>query len=155
MLYVTRLVAVLSLSLLAGGYFNGAYIMVPAMRAVSASSFIEAQQSDTRVGHIRYRALVNVTAILLLALLIQLRPRAGAEFWLTLIALILVVVATFITIRFVVPINDLVHTWNHLSPPDNWTAFRDKWGNYHLARTMLVCAALVVQFVAVIPRVRE
>ena len=155
MLYVTRLAAILSLSFLAGGYFNGAYIVVPAMRAVSASSFIEAQQSDTRVGHIRYRALVSATAILMAALLIQLRPRPGAEFWLTLIALFLVVAATFITIRLVVPINDLVHTWNHLSPPDNWTAFRDKWGKYHLARTTLVCTALVMEFVAVMPRVRS
>jgi hypothetical protein len=30
MRFVTRLIAILSLALLAGGYFNGAYIMAPA-----------------------------------------------------------------------------------------------------------------------------
>jgi uncharacterized membrane protein len=86
------------------------------------------------------------------ALMIQSRPKAGAEFYCTALALALVVLATMVTVRFVVPINKTVHTWNYLSPSPNWQDFRQKWGQYHLVRTVLVCMALVAQLPAYFPQ---
>lgn len=83
--------------------------------------------------------------LLQLALFIQLRANPAGEFYLTMLALILVVIATFITVRFVVPINAIVHTWSSALPPPDWQVLRHKWGAFHLIRTVLVTAALVAQ----------
>lgn len=138
--------------LLAGSYFSGAYVIVPAQRHLSASSYIEVEQANTRLGTIRFRVLVFATMLLQVALMVQLRPRSGMEFLFTVAGFLLVVTATVITVRWVVPINAVIHSWNSLAPPADWQSLREKWAEYHLARTIFVCAALMAQTLAYFPR---
>jgi hypothetical protein len=55
--------------------------------------------------------------LLQIALMVQLRPLTGMEFLLTVTGFLLVVAATAITVRWVVPINATIHSWNFLPPP--------------------------------------
>ena len=152
MLNITRVLVMIAVALLAGSYFSGAYVIVPAQRRLSASSYIEVEQANTSLGTIRFRILVFATMLMQVALMAQLRPAAGAEFLLTTLGFLLVVAATVITVRWVVPINVTIHNWSFLTPPADWQAFRQKWAKYHLARTVLVCVALVAQTLAFVPR---
>jgi hypothetical protein len=90
--------------------------------------------------------------LLQIALMVQLRPLTGMEFLLTVTGFLLVVAATAITVRWVVPINATIHSWNFLPPPADWQILRQKWAGYHLARTVLVCIALLTQAIAYLPR---
>lgn len=148
MLNLTRVLATIAVALLAGSYFNGAYIIVPAQRDLSASTYIEVEQANTTVGHARFPILVFSTMLLQAALLVQLRPAARMEFSLTLLGLLLTVAATVITVRWVVPINTTVHGWNPVYPPADWKITRLRWAQLHVARTACVCAALVLQVLA-------
>lgn len=152
MLNITRVLVMIALALLAGSYFSGAYVIVPAQRHLSASAYVEVEQANTRLGTIRFRILVFATMLLQIALIVQLRPLAGMEFLLTVAGFILVVAATAITVRCVVPINATINSWNFLSPPADWQALRRQWAGYHLARTVLVCLALLAQIIAYVPR---
>lgn len=152
MLNITRVLVMIAVALLAGSYFSGAYVIVPAQRTLSASSYIEVEQANTRLGTVRFRILVFATMLLQVALMVQLRPAAGMEFFLTLIGFILVVAATVMTVRWVVPINAKVHSWSSLAPPADWQILRQKWAQLHLVRTVLTCVALIVQILAYVPR---
>jgi hypothetical protein len=152
MLNITRVFVMIAVALLAGSYFSGAYVIVPAQRHLSASAYVEVEQANTRLGTIRFRVLVFATMLLQIALIIQLRSATGMEFLLTVSGFLLVVAATVITVRWVVPINATIHSWNFLTPPEDWQTLRQKWAGYHLARTVLVCIALLAQALAYVPQ---
>jgi hypothetical protein len=58
----------IAVALLAGSYFSGVYVIVPAQRRLSASSYIEVEQANTRLGTIRFRILVFATMLMQVAL---------------------------------------------------------------------------------------
>jgi hypothetical protein len=62
------------------------------------------------------------------------------------VAVVLTTIVLVITIALEVPINRQVASWTAGAAPANWTAVRDRWLWYHLARTIVgvlafLCAA--------------
>ena len=62
------------------------------------------------------------------------------------VAAVLTAIVLVITIALEVPINRKVASWTPGAAPANWTAVRDRWLWYHLARTVVgllafLCAA--------------
>ena len=62
------------------------------------------------------------------------------------VAAVLTAIVLIITIALEVPINRRVASWSAGAAPANWTAVRDRWLWYHLARTVVgvlafLCAA--------------
>ena len=62
------------------------------------------------------------------------------------VAAVLTAIVLAITIALEVPINRRVASWSAGAAPANWTAVRDRWLWYHLARTVVgllafLCAA--------------
>jgi len=135
-------------ALLAGSYFGTSLVDVPAQYSLSAASYIEVQQAGTRLGTIRYRALVLTTAFFHLCLLLFLHTWSMRVFQFTLLSLLLVIGAILTTVVLVVPINKRVHTWNRQAPPSNWKEAQTKWHRYHYLRTMFVVMALILQLIA-------
>ncbi len=150
MLFTSRLVATVLLSLLAGSYFNGPLILLPAQRQLSPSAYIEAERANTSLGTIRFRVLIAATLAAQLTLLAASGFQSRRSFYFTAGSILLILAATFITVRFVVPINAAIHTWNPALPPANWQVYRDSWHRYHLQRTVLMILALVAQLAAVL-----
>jgi uncharacterized membrane protein len=125
-------------SMLFGGLFAGFLVAVLvlelSLRSVDASVY-------TQVRHVELAGLdVLATATLLPALLataflvIADRTR-GRIFWLTLTALILLVLAFTVSLLINVPINTEQLTWTVQAPPADWASTRDRWQISHALRT--------------------
>jgi uncharacterized membrane protein len=145
---VLELVVTLFTALLAGSYFGTSLVDVPAQRFLSAASYVEIQQAGTRLGTIRYRALVLTTVVSQLAVLAYLRVWSSQLFQLNLLSLLFVIGGLLVTVLLVVPINAEAHTWSPAAPPGNWRAMQAKWHTFHYLRTALVLVAFILQLTA-------
>lgn len=129
-------------------YFGTSLVDVPAQKFLSAFSYIEIQQAATRLGTIRYRALVLTTALSQLGLLLFLHAWTSRLFQFTFFSFLFVIGGLLITVLLVVPINAGVHTWSSQAPPSNWKEIQMKWHTYHYLQTAFVVVALILQLTA-------
>lgn len=147
--------AVVLMGLLAGCYLDGSLVVAPAGRRLPASTWVRVEQATTAVGSVRYRVLLATVVIADLADLAALvlgDPTVTAVS-LHVGGLVLVVATTvLVTVRRVVPINALVHTWSADDPPPAWHEMRDRWRHLHHVRTVGMVLAFVVQVVALVTR---
>lgn len=67
--FVLQMIVLVLVALLAGCYFNEFLVLLPAQKQLSASSYIEIEQANTRLGTIRYRLLIFTTLLSQLLLL--------------------------------------------------------------------------------------
>src|SRR5215471_9793604 len=130
-LTILELMVTLFIALLAGSYFGTSLVDVPAQKFLSALSYIEVQQAATRLGTIRYRALVSITALSQLGLLLFVHAWTSRLFLFTFLSFLFVIGALLVTVLLVVPINSGVHTWSSQAPPSNWKEMQTKWHTYH------------------------
>jgi hypothetical protein len=145
-----ELIVLVLVALLAGCHFDGFLVLLPAQNRLSASSYVEVEQANTHIGTIRYRLLIFTTLLAQLFLLLLIHNLSIFLFQATLGSMFLIVCATFITIRLVVPINRRVHTWSIQHPPIEWSRTRVRWHRYHTWRTGLVILAMLLQFIAIL-----
>jgi hypothetical protein len=145
-----ELVVLILMALLAGCYFDGILVLLPAQDKLSASSYIEVEQANTRLGTIRYRVLIFATLLVQLLFLLTIEHWRSFLFASTLVSMLLIVCATVITVRRVVPINRYIHSWSAQQPPTGWANTRTLWHRYHIWRTALVLLAMLVQFSAIV-----
>ena len=148
--FTLEFIVLVLVALLAGCYFDGLFVLLPAQNRLSASSYVEVEQANTRIGTIRYRLLIFITLFAQLLLLLIIHNLSTFLFQATLVSMLLIVCATLITIRLVVPINRQVHTWSVQQPPAEWSHKRALWHRYHTWRTGLVLLAMLLQFTAVL-----
>ncbi|WP_104091485.1 DUF1772 domain-containing protein [Arthrobacter sp. GMC3] len=146
---IIRILALATMGILTGAYVDGALVLVPAQNRLSASAYTESEQANTALGTIRYRILVFATigTGALLAITFAAHP---AQLTLSVLAIILVVAATALTIARVVPINKKVHIWAASAPPSDWADTRRKWHRFHYIRTAMVLTAMLLQLFAVV-----
>jgi hypothetical protein len=147
---VLQVLVMILIALLAGCYFDGLLVLLPAQNQLSASSYIEVEQANTRVGTIRYRILVFASILSQLSLLLFSHNLQSGLFWLSLLSMLLVIAGLLITVLRVVPINRQVHTWSPQVPPPHWQDIRHQWHVYHAWRTGLVLIAMLAQFFAIL-----
>jgi uncharacterized membrane protein len=113
--------------------------------SLSASAYVSRQQAMIRALNTPMPALGAAT--ILLALVGAFLRRANTVQTLSLLAAAALLVGSGIITRFCnQPINVVVMTWNASAPPGNWTLLRDQWWTWHIVRTLLATAALVVMF---------
>lgn len=148
--FVLEMIVLVLVALLTGCYFDGFLVLLPAQKQLSVGSYIEVEQANTRIGTIRYRFLIFITLFAQLFLLFAIHNWRSLLFQSTLISMLLIICATLITIRLVVPINRQVHTWSAQQPPAEWSRKRALWHRYHTWRTGLVLLAMLLQFSAVL-----
>jgi len=143
-MFIAKLLTLLAVALLTGGWTMSALVMVPAQARLPASVYMEAAQSNTAFGQ-QYFPVLTVSSILLLALLLllnrrqrEIRPGFLAA------ALGLLIVAAAITAATILPLNHRIATWSAQSPPDDWQTTRDAWGDRHRIRTTLALSAFLL-----------
>ncbi len=70
------------------------------------------------------------------------------SFYLLIASSICIMAAVLVTVFGNWPINNQIITWSINSPPSNWTELRDQWWRFHVARAVIVIAALSFQILA-------
>jgi len=112
------------------------------------STFLEMHQGAVR----GLNTLLPVLGALSIALTIALAVMARTSpmvLWFYAVALVLMIAAGLITRFGNQPINALIMDWTPAALPDNWAELRDRWWNWHIARTAASGAATVALILAV------
>jgi uncharacterized membrane protein len=91
-------------------------------------------------------AIAALVLTVVLAILGRSRPTV---LWLYIAAAVAIAIGGAITRLANQPINELVMAWTPTSLPDNWTALRDSWWGWHLARLAATVGAELLLIAAV------
>ena len=144
-----RVVAVVSVGLLAGiflGYRAGVHYAIPEL---SASSFVQLQRV-IHVHYVRFMPPLVLTALLSSVLwLLMIRSQwRTAEFWLVAISACGILVSAAATRAVNIPLNNQLMTWSVASPPTNLREIWAPWERVNTLRSVLATGALVLEVVA-------
>lgn len=136
-----RFLNIILAALLAGVSF-GIWIGFNPAR-LSPGAYVEQQQNMLGALKVLMVALVVLATLVTLAsAYLQKRNRPVSV---TLLVAAGFFVACILITRFGnKPIDDVVVTWRADALPDNWMALRDKWWDWHIARTVTELIALIL-----------
>ncbi len=90
-------------------------------------------------------SMVALTAPIVWLVLVR---RDKAQFRLLVVTVLAIAAASAITFICNVPVNDVLETWNHNSPPSDARELWQPWESAHLVRTGLWFLAFVLEIVA-------
>jgi len=146
---ILRILAVVSVGLLAGiflGYRMGVQYATPEL---SAPSFVQLQQI-IHVHYVKFMPFLVLTALVSSVLwLVMIRSQwRTMEFWLVAIAACGILVIAVMTRTVNVPLNDQLMTWSVASPPTNLRDIWAPWDRVNTLRSVLATGALVLEAVA-------
>jgi len=149
-------------SLLFGGIFAGFLVTVLVIES-TLRSFDAAVYTQVRLVELAHlddlaTAALVPTLIATAALVFFAARVRGRTFWLTLTALILLVVVFATSLLVNVPINTDQLTWNVQAPPADWASVRDRWQIAHAVRTgaaVLAFGCLSAAVMAKSPNTRQ
>jgi uncharacterized membrane protein len=142
-----RIVAILFAGVMTGLLFGDWLGPSFARSEMPLSGFIQFQQI------IHYNYLKVLPAVSLVALLapiawtVLVRRRAG-EFRILLLATLSIAIGFAITFIYNVPVNDVLETWDHNSPPSNARELWQPWESAHVVRTVFWGAGFLLEVLA-------
>ncbi len=149
-------------SLLFGGLFARFLLTVLVIESTLRSFDAPVYTQVRRVELVRLDGLASATlipALIAAAILVAVTARTSRRaFWLTLTALVLLVVVLATSLLVNVPINTDQLTWNVQAPPADWTSVRDRWQIAHALRTvaaLLAFGCLSMAAIATSPTTRQ
>ena len=153
MITLIRFVSLLLTALLVGTMFGIWLGFNPA--ALSATAYVETQQNAIRALNVSL-PILGLLSIILTSTLAVLTKHDQRKRYLLIAAVLCLVAAGLITRFANQPINAVVITWNPLAPAANWAELRDSWWYWHVWRTIVGIAALVLALLAAVsPHVRS
>ena len=147
MITASRVVAILLAGLMTGLLFGDWLGPSFARAEMPLSGFVQFQQI------IHYKYLKVLPAVSLLAILapvvwMVLARRDAIEFRMLLVAVLAIAAASAITFIYNVPVNDMLETWNHDSPPSNVRELWQPWESAHVVRTVFWATAFILEIAA-------
>jgi len=148
-LMMVRIIAVVSVGMLAGIFFGHRAGPYYALKQMSTSSFVQFQQEVHR-HFVRFMPPLVLTALLAaLAWLVMVRSRwTSVEFWLIAASTGGIALCAGLTRAVNVPLNNKLMTWNVAAPPENVRAIWAPWERVNTIRTFVAAGALILEAVA-------
>jgi hypothetical protein len=143
---VAQVAALVLISLVAGSMFGIWRGYDPAL--YSPGTFVEVHQEAVRGLNVLLPAIAIAALVLTIVLAILGRSKPTA-LWLYVAAAVAIAIGGAITRLANQPINDLVMAWTPTALPENWTALRDSWWTWHLARLAATVGAELLLIAAV------
>ncbi|HWD61667.1 MAG TPA: DUF1772 domain-containing protein [Humibacter sp.] len=137
---VLRFISLLFTGLFAG-FLVGILVFELSLRGFDGSVYAQVQQV-TLVALPVLATVLLFPAIISTAILVivTVRHRDGS-FWVTTVALGLLLVSLIVTLVVNVPINLAEGGWSVSSPPADWATSRDRWQIGHAVRTLAALLA--------------
>jgi len=147
MMTIVRVVAILFAGLMTGLLFGDWLGPSFARSEMPLSGFVQFQQ----IIHYNYlKVLPGVSLIALVAPIAWavLARHRTVELGMVLGAVLAIAVGSAITFLYNVPVNDMLETWNHNSPPSNARELWQPWETAHLVRTIFWTIGFILEIVA-------
>ncbi len=138
---IFRFLTIILVALLAGvsfGIWKGANPM-----QLTPLSYLEQQQNT--IGSLQALMISLVVGATLVTLITAFLHRQDKLIFISLIIAALFLISCMLITKFGnVPIDSLVMSWTVDTMPADWMTYRNKWWNYHIARTAVEMVALVI-----------
>jgi hypothetical protein len=146
-LKTAQFLSILLFSLVMGVFWGTWFSLSRTIDSISAPTFLETGKQF--IGNLAWpmRILMPLSLGSTLPVLLFL-PRRSTPFYLTLVGLLLMILATVITVTIEVPIDNMIKVWTIESLPSNWQALREKWEWYHVIRTFISIGAFCSLLIA-------
>lgn len=146
---IIKILALVFVGLVAGGWMMGSMLVVPAQKRLNAQQYTAVEQANTSFGA-RYFPVLVITSIILLSVLTYLLRADKSQMIVVGASLALMVVALGFTGSRIVPINKKIDTWSVQTPPSDWQTVRDSWHTNHRIRTGIAFVAFLLLSVAIV-----
>ena len=119
-------------------------------RKFSQAEFIHI--GKTIIANVAWPMRILMPACILFMLLSAwLYPvKKSPEFYFSVAACLLIIVALLITLLVEVPIDNQIKTWSAETTPSDWGAIRERWQYFHTARTFVSLASFASLAIAII-----
>jgi uncharacterized membrane protein len=126
------------------GFLTTVLVFEASLRSYGAAVYtqvrlIELQHLDDLATGLLVPAILGSAALTLAVI-----RRRGSRRWLTLTAVLLLLVTLVISVSISVPINTAQLGWSVVAPPGDWSAVRDRWQLAHALRTTTAVLAFVL-----------
>jgi uncharacterized membrane protein len=145
-LKVAQFVSIMLFALVKGVFWGTWFALSRSITQITPATFLETGQQVIRNLAGPMRVLMPLTMLSALLVLWWLPRKRSAAFALTASALLLLIVATVITVGVEVPIDNQIKVWSVETLPANWQSIRERWEWFHGLRTLVsvVSLALIV-----------
>jgi uncharacterized membrane protein len=147
---VTTFVALFLLALVTGVFWGTWFTLTRSIETFSATEFIHIGQ--TIIGNVAWpmRILMPACILFMIVSALLVTEKNSAEFYLSVTACLLIVVALLITLLVEVPMDNQIRTWTAETVPADWTTLRARWETFHAARTFVSLGSLGSLILAVL-----
>jgi uncharacterized membrane protein len=147
---VTTFAALFLLALVTGVFWGTWFTLTRSIETFSAAEFIHIGQ--TIITNVAWPMRILMPAcILFMILSIWLIPeKKSIEFYLGVVAWLLIIIALLITLLVEVPIDNQIRAWTVDTVPSDWTTLRARWQVFHTVRTYVSLASLGSLILAVL-----
>ena len=143
------------LALVTGVFWGTWFTLTRSIETFSAAEFIHIGQII--IGNVAWpmRILMPACILFMIVSTLCVTEKNSAEFYLSVTACLLIVIALLTTLLVEVPIDNQIRTWTAETVPANWTTLRGRWEAFHTARTFGSMASLGSLILAVLSTRQE
>jgi len=145
-LKIAQFVSIMLFALVTGVFWGTWFGLSRSITEITPATFLETGQQFIRNLARPMSVLMPVTIVSAVLVLWWLPRKRSRAFVLTASALLLMILATVITVGVEVPIDNQIKVWTVQTLPSNWQAIRERWEWFHGLRTLasVVSLALIV-----------
>jgi hypothetical protein len=147
---IIEIIVAMLLTLVSGVFWGTWFSLSRSMHTLPADYFITI--GKTIMGNVAVAMGIMMPAIIICMVFFLLNTRRShpVYFYSMLTALILFASALFITLTVEVPIDNQIKTWTDSTIPADWQGIRDRWQQFHTARTFLTLVSVLFFMCAVL-----
>ncbi|MEP6627348.1 MAG: DUF1772 domain-containing protein [Ginsengibacter sp.] len=147
---ILQQVSLLLFALVTGVFWGTWFTLTRSIETFTPEAYLAI--GKTIIGNIGIpmRMLMPLTLLSVFALLWLWPDKKGLAFIGVVIAFVLLVAATLITVGIEVPIDFQIRDWTLKTMPENWKELRLKWQFYHMVRTLCTVTGLAALISAVV-----
>ena len=140
---IAQFMSIMLFALVTGVFWGTWFALSRSITQISPATFLEIGQQIIQNLAGPMRVLMPVTILSAVLVLWWLPHKLSSwGFVLTASALLLMIVATLITVGVEVPIDNQIKVWSLATLPSNWQAIRERWEWFHGLRTLISVVSL-------------
>jgi uncharacterized membrane protein len=147
-----ELITAMLLTLVSGVFWGTWFSLSRSMHVLPSETFITIGKAIMKNVAVPMSILMPASIVGLVILLFSSRKTRSVYFYCILAALIFFVAALIITLAVEVPIDNQIKTWSVDTIPTDWENIRNRWQQYHTARTFLTLTSILFFTTALINR---
>lgn len=135
MITIVQYISLVLLLLVTGIFWGTWFSLSRSIEKTSPETFLENGKLIIKNLAVPMRIAMPLTILTMIADVWWYPVKHGGGFYLTIAAVILMVLTLLITVTIEVPIDNQIKYWTVSSLPEEWKALRSRWQFYHTVRT--------------------